>query len=100
MLHHGRIVSARPQFFILNDQAISLILGLAVSILLIWHPGGFLRDEYNEMQNLIRKRETGPIRDLTLFFEVLIMPPIIYESGLTLYHNVRVISRMGTLCLF
>ena len=56
VLHHGRIVSARPQFFILNDQAISLILGLIVSLLLIWHPGGFLYDEYREMQKLIKKR--------------------------------------------
>ena len=36
---------------------------------------------------------------MTLFFEVLIMPPIIYESSLSLIHNARVMSRLGSLCI-
>jgi len=36
---------------------------------------------------------------MTLFFELVLMPPIIYESSLTLITNVKVFARIGSLCL-
>lgn len=37
------------------------------------------------------------MRDLLLFFEVVILPPIIYESSLTMIKNIKMFTRIGTI---
>ena len=39
------------------------------------------------------------IQDLLLFFEVIIIPPIIYESSLTMIKNIRMFTRVGTILI-
>lgn len=99
ILAHGNVKRGFTPVTIINDQAVSLLLGIMVSAIVILHPGGLFEDEFNEMMKQMSKK-AGPISDLTLFFEVLIMPPIIYESSLSLIHSIRVISRIGSLCVF
>ena len=40
-----------------------------------------------------------PMANLLLFFEVVLLPPIIYENGLIENQSVRLFTRLGTISL-
>ena len=42
----------------------------------------------------------GVVEDLLLLFQVLLVPPIIYENSLTLLKRINVLQRIGTAVIY
>lgn len=80
----------------INDQAISLILGILTGLVLVNPPF------FHEKAKILEKQiiyQDGPAEDLLLFFQVLIVPPLIYESSITMLKKVKMFTRIGTLLI-
>jgi hypothetical protein len=43
--------------------------------------------------------QDGPAEDLLLFFQVLLVPPLIYESSVTMFKKIKMFTRIGTLLI-
>jgi len=81
---------------VINDQAISLIFGILTGLILVNPPF------FHEKAKILEKQiiyQDGPAEDLLLFFQVLIVPSLIYESSVTMLKKVKMFTRIGTLLI-
>jgi hypothetical protein len=76
---------------LISDQVISIIFGLVGGFLLLHPP------IMGESAEIIQEKLHRSPWELVLFFEVMIVPPIIYESALNMIKRREVLSRIGTL---
>ena len=57
---------------------------------------------FHEKAKILEKQiiyQDGPAEDLLLFFQVLIVPALIYESSVTMLKKVKMFTRIGTLLI-
>jgi hypothetical protein len=49
------------------------------------------------LKEFLSNQPGGPIENIQLFYQVIILPPIIYECSLTISKNRKVFERIGSL---
>lgn len=73
-----------------------LLLGISVGLMILYPPFSFLEDVSS--RTIVTMGDPNKMSDILLLFEVLIMPPIIYESSCFMYSKM-VFTRLGTIIL-
>jgi len=79
---------------VFNEQAISLLLGVIVGLLIINPP--FFAKKAKELEQILRNQRE-PFQQLLVFFQVLVIPPIIFESSFSIIKSVKAFSRIGSI---
>lgn len=65
-----------------NEQAAALLLGILTGLVILAPPFDFLKDKCH--RTLLTMEDPTPMANLLLILEVLVLPPIVFESALVI----------------
>ena len=71
----------------------ALFLGILVGLMILFPPFDSIKEKCKK--TLITMEDPEPMADLLLIFEVLILPPIVYESAILLNQSKKVFTNLA-----
>ena len=79
----------------MSEQAVPLLIGILVGFVILYPPPLEFLEKLSS-KTIVTMGDPNKMSDILLLFEVLIMPPIIYESACFMYSKM-VFTRLGTI---